>query len=680
MPIIATLGLLASTAAAAAPVEVTHITGTGTYPDLATAMAAAPAGATLTLTAGEHGDLTVESGTHVRIEATQGARVDSVTVGGDGTVAELSGLVLSDTDHVIEVKGGTLLLTDSVLSRLGSSSGYAMRVAPGAAAGLVNVEVTDSEGASGVILAEAGASIGVVDSRFLRNRGTTGGAIRAVGATVAVEGSFFQYNTATAAGGAIAVEGGSLTLTDVELVSSEADRGGAVFVGAGASLVAEDVDFLDNTATTGGHVLVDHASASLTRVRLETGSANHGGGVAIFESAVSVRNTMVAANAASASGGGFFLDGGSLDMAFLTIAGNTAGLGAGVAAERGTAALVASVAADNEGVLLQGRNATISVASSIIAGMHAGGQFAGPVSIAPTVVDADPGFLDGPGHDFAPTLQSAALDAGFEGQADPDGTPADWGMYGGDEAEPLYDLDGDGFVHGRDCDENDREIHELAKDAWYDGIDSDCDDADDFDQDADGERALQFGGTDCDDTNAGIHTGASEKAGDKVDADCDGLADPDGDRDGWPDSVDCDDADASTHPGAADAFYDGRDADCDGRSDFDADGDGYDSARHGGTDCDDTDAFISPATAEIAGDGIDQDCDGEDAAPVAEREPEGVTGRTASDADPVAPAFGTAPARAAMTTGCASTGATPVGGLVGVLAALGAMFGRRRQD
>ena len=55
-----------------------------------------------------------------------------------------------------------------------------------------------------------------------------------------------------------------------------------------------------------------------------------------------------------------------------------------------------------------------------------------------------------------------------------------------------------------------------------------------------------------------------------------------------------------------------------------------------------------------------------------------MTGETEGETAAEASAFETAPARASTTTGCASTGATPVGGLLGVLAALAAMTGRRR--
>ena len=95
------------------------------------------------------------------------------------------------------------------------------------------------------------------------------------------------------------------------------------------------------------------------------------------------------------------------------------------------------------------------------------------------------------------------------------------------------DTDGDGYsACDGDCDETDGAIHPEAKDSWYDGIDSNCDGLDDYDQDGDGGQAEAYGGPDCDDEDPAMNA-------------------TDVDGDGWSlCDKDCDDEDAQDFPGA----------------------------------------------------------------------------------------------------------------------------------
>ncbi|MBN1334705.1 MAG: hypothetical protein JXB39_01960 [Deltaproteobacteria bacterium] len=180
------------------------------------------------------------------------------------------------------------------------------------------------------------------------------------------------------------------------------------------------------------------------------------------------------------------------------------------------------------------------------------------------------------------------------------------------------DADTDGYESdtwgGGDCDDHDAGIHPGAADTWYDGVDSDCDGASDFDRDADGYTSDAWGGEDCDDGDSGVNPGAVETWYDGVDSDCDGWSDYDADQDGfrsfWFWGWDCNDRDASVHPWATETWYDGVDQDCDGRSDYDADMDRHDARAWGGDDCDDDDGAIHPGAREIWYDGVDRDCDG----------------------------------------------------------------------
>ncbi|MCB9674582.1 MAG: putative metal-binding motif-containing protein [Alphaproteobacteria bacterium] len=140
-----------------------------------------------------------------------------------------------------------------------------------------------------------------------------------------------------------------------------------------------------------------------------------------------------------------------------------------------------------------------------------------------------------------------------------------------------YDVDGDGFapdgytgvagLPGGDCDDLDATVSPVAVDPPYDGTDSNCDGADDFDVDGDGQAPVAYGGTDCDDD------------------------------------------DPTVFEGAPDPLFDGVDSDCTGNDDYDGDGDGEAGLDWGGPDCNDADPAVFTGAPELC-DAIDHDCDG----------------------------------------------------------------------
>jgi len=200
--------------------------------------------------------------------------------------------------------------------------------------------------------------------------------------------------------------------------------------------------------------------------------------------------------------------------------------------------------------------------------------------------------------------------------------PPDWGNYdstvtvtdatsGETVAVPFtvsvqIDADGDGYgsaeTGGGDCDDANLEVNPGVEETWYDGIDSNCDGADDFDQDGDGVQVDE----DCDDLDATAFPGNTEEWYNGVDNACDGGSDDDQDGDGYDIGEDCDDVDATINPGVDEVWYDGIDQNCDGANDDDQDGDGYVLA----SDCDDTNPEAYPGADEIWYNGIDEGCDG----------------------------------------------------------------------
>lgn len=235
------------------------------------------------------------------------------------------------------------------------------------------------------------------------------------------------------------------------------------------------------------------------------------------------------------------------------------------------------------------------------------------------------------------------------------------------------DLDGDGYLEGDDCDDNDATIYPGATETC-DGVDNNCDGfvdedvTDIFYVDADGDG---FGdaestveacdapdgtvpnGNDCDDTQATMFPSNTEVC-DGLDNNCDGQIDEnipsewylDADGDGFGDanqlaetcmpedgyvalSGDCDDSDPAIFPNAEEVC-DSVDNNCDGQIDegllslfyVDADLDGYgdnstieaceltEGLSTTGGDCDDAASQINPGEPEICGDSLDNNCNG----------------------------------------------------------------------
>lgn len=142
-------------------------------------------------------------------------------------------------------------------------------------------------------------------------------------------------------------------------------------------------------------------------------------------------------------------------------------------------------------------------------------------------------------NDLDPAIHPGAPEVCNGVDDDCDGLPE------GEDAEdaPTWFLDADGDGYGdpaaasvacgpptvdhvsnsQDCDDANPEVHPVATEVWYDGVDGDCDGGSDYDQDGDGYEAAEYAGNDCDDVSEWVNPGATEYCGNDVDENCDGV-------------------------------------------------------------------------------------------------------------------------------------------------------------
>ena len=76
-----------------------------------------------------------------------------------------------------------------------------------------------------------------------------------------------------------------------------------------------------------------------------------------------------------------------------------------------------------------------------------------------------------------------------------------------------------------DCDDTNAAVSPLEPEVYYDGIDQDCGNDDDFDADLDGYADASGGGDDCDDDDDSIHPEQPDVCNSNVDENCDGTLD-----------------------------------------------------------------------------------------------------------------------------------------------------------
>ena len=124
-------------------------------------------------------------------------------------------------------------------------------------------------------------------------------------------------------GGGI-LNGGSLSLNNVQVISNQADQGGGLFTGPAGSIVASSIVISANTALAGGGVLVSGSTIELYTSTVQDNEAVQGGGIFNFDGSVIVDRSTMNNNRATSAGGAIDNDDGGVIVINSTVSGNEA--------------------------------------------------------------------------------------------------------------------------------------------------------------------------------------------------------------------------------------------------------------------------------------------------------------------------------------------------------------------
>ena len=379
------------------------------------------------------------------------------------------------------------------------------------------------------------SDVRISDSEVLDNQAySSGGGLYLTYATRAtVERTTVSGNRATLYnGGGLAFDALLAASADLSVSASSFGRnvcgaqGGGIYANVPVALSITDTDVSNNlagaTSFGGGVHIRQPGSVLFTNNRVTTNTGGYGGGV--YAESFPGRdiddlwaNNLIASNQARIGGGACFVYDTQTTFINNTVVENAASEAAGgICASEDALDLRNNIL----GYTRSGAALTVYDAESA-AGMvnayndwyaNADGDVDGETpAVGGSNLFVDPMFLrysaNGIEDDsFLLRADSPMIDAGDPAVDDLDGSRSDIGATGGNKRS-VADKDLDGIASDADCDDADASVYPGADDAWYDGVDSNCDGADDDDQDGDGVRLAD----DCDDADASVGAHCEEE-------------------------------------------------------------------------------------------------------------------------------------------------------------------------
>lgn len=153
------------------------------------------------------------------------------------------------------------------------------------------------------------AQVSISDSTFRDNRANFNGAIGNMGGDVTIRRSIFSDHQVEGQGGVIGTEDGSLQLIESEIVHASALTGGAIYNETGALTVSNSI-IRNNSASAGGGAIYnrDGTVAISGSVISENSAAQKGGAIYSEGGELTVSDSTLEDNVAEASGGAIFND------------------------------------------------------------------------------------------------------------------------------------------------------------------------------------------------------------------------------------------------------------------------------------------------------------------------------------------------------------------------------------
>lgn len=241
---------------------------------------------------------------------------------------------------------------------------------------LNRVEMSGNQGGSGGAIEAVSATFGqgvvLNDSSVHDNHGYSGGAIFGQNSKLGMSGTTVYGNTAQNTGGAVAVDGGSLVVTNSVITSNSAGSGGAIANSGDVQIKGSALT--GNGATTqGGAFTFSSSSATLTIVEstLSGNSAADGGAIsASLGGTFVMTNSTLTGNTASSKGGAFYAHKyPQMTLTNVTVSGNAASNGGG---------FFFTTAVGSHGMTSLAFSNTIVSANTAAAGKDIGGNFPPP--------------------------------------------------------------------------------------------------------------------------------------------------------------------------------------------------------------------------------------------------------------------------------------------------------------